>query len=382
MGTLKINPALIHEVRKHGQFDASGCFNCGSCTVTCSLSDDLAPFPRRVIRYVHYGLKEPLITSLEPWLCYYCGDCARTCPRQAEPAESMMTLRRYLTSQYDWTGIASRLYTSAGWRIGANLAAGFMVVLLILFYHLYFEGLAMSDFISMPMGMGHMFEIIIYFTVLVFSIPAVLLITNAFQMYRSTMGSGDIEIPLSFYAGELKTLFLHVFTQKRFGGCEDKTRWIKHLLLFSGFVLISMLTIFFLRWFQTDGIYPVYHPQRWLGYIAAAALIYGSVEILTGRIRRREQMHRFSDLNDWILPVMILLTATSGITIHISRYLEFSLTAHFMYVVHMAVVTPMLVIEIPFGKLSHILYRPLAIYFKAVKEKAIKQQMTGETKPS
>lgn len=380
MNSIKIDPFLMHDVRKYGKFDASGCFNCGSCTIMCSLSEDLASFPRKLIRYVHYGLKEPLNNSLEPWLCYYCGDCAKTCPRQAEPAEAMMTLRRYLTSRYDWTGLASKLYTSAGWRIGANLIVGLLVILLALFYHLYPAKLGVSDFVTTPMGMEHMFNIIIYFTISVFLIPAVLLITNAFTMHRSTMRSGDIKIPISAYLGELKTLFLHGFTQKKLGDCKQKTRWIKHLVLFSGFVLISILVIFFLKWFQTDKIYPVTHPQRWLGYLSAAALIYGSIEILIGRLRKREQIHRISDLSDWMLPVMILLTSISGIAVHIFRYLGFPLTAHFAYFIHMVIVTPMLVIEIPFGKLAHMLYRPLAIYFQAVKEKAFTLQMAEERK--
>jgi len=92
-------------------------------------------------------------------------------------------------------------------------------------------------------------------------------------------------------------------------------------------------------------------------------------------------MHRFSDPGDWMLPLMILLTSLSGIAVHICRYMEFPLAAHYSYLIHMVIVTPLLVIEIPFGKLSHILYRPLAIYFQAVKEKALKQQIPGEEIP-
>lgn len=385
MNSTKIEPSLIRDVRKYGKFDVSGCFNCGSCTLTCSLSDDHASFPRRVIRQVHFGMKEPLENSLEPWLCYYCGDCAKACPRQAEPAEAMMTLRRYLTTLYDRTGLASKLYASTGWRIGANLAAGFLVILLALFYHLHFAKLNLTDFAAMPMGMEHMFNIIIYFTVAVYLIPAVLLFMNALTMHRLTMQNGNMKIPSSLYFSEVKTLFLHGVTQKRFTDCADKaskTRRTKHLVLFSGFILISLLVVFFLKWFQTDKIYPFYHPQRWLGYLAAAALIYGSFEILTGRIGKREQMHRFSDPGDWMLPLMILLTSLSGIAVHICRYMEFPLAAHYSYLIHMVIVTPLLVIEIPFGKLSHILYRPLAIYFQAVKEKALKQQIPGEEIPS
>jgi ferredoxin len=58
------------------------------------------------------GLKDKLAGYLDPWLCYYCGECSKTCPRDANPGELMMTLRRYLTSVYDWTGFSGRLYKS------------------------------------------------------------------------------------------------------------------------------------------------------------------------------------------------------------------------------------------------------------------------------
>jgi len=52
------------------------------------------------------GLKKKVVTNVDPWLCYYCGDCTTTCPRDANPGEFMMSMRRYLTSVYDWTGLS------------------------------------------------------------------------------------------------------------------------------------------------------------------------------------------------------------------------------------------------------------------------------------
>jgi len=43
-----------------------------------------------------------------------------------------------------------------------------------------------------------------------------------------------------------------------------------------------------------------------------------------------------------------------------------------MYVIHLAIAVPMLVIEVPFGKWSHLFYRPLAIFLTTAKEKALK----------
>jgi len=125
------DPQLLSDIRKYGKFDANACLNCGGCTITCGLSSDKTIVsPRIAIEYARTGLKKRLLTSLDPWLCYYCGDCSKSCPRQAEPGETMMTLRRYLTANYDWTGLAKKLYTSKAWEFAAIfLLAG--IVLLV-----------------------------------------------------------------------------------------------------------------------------------------------------------------------------------------------------------------------------------------------------------
>jgi ferredoxin len=378
MTTIKSDPTLLAEVRKYGDFDTNACYQCGSCTVICDLASDSASFPRRTLRYILFGLKKLLLGSLDPWLCYFCGDCSTTCPRETEPGEAMMTLRRYLTAQYDWTGISSKIFRSKAWHIGALFLVGAFVLLLVGLYHIYTVGLAFPDFASEPMGLEHMFDKITIFTLSVFFIPLFFLISNAFRMYWFTMKKDKkVKIPFFLYLTEAKTLILHAVTQKRFRDCPDKKRWIKHLLLVAGCALMVLIKIFFLKWFQTDSIYPIYHPQRLLGYLAAGALLFATGEILIGRIKKREQIHKFSDLADWTLPVLLLLTALSGIAIHIFRYFGLELATHYAYALHLVVVVPMLVVEIPFGKFSHIVYRPLAVYFQAVKEKALQQQVPG-----
>ncbi|MBU0558493.1 MAG: 4Fe-4S dicluster domain-containing protein [Bacteroidetes bacterium] len=375
----RTDPSLLSEVRKYGRFDTNACLQCGSCTVSCDLTNNTDSFPRKTLRYTLIGLREQLKSRLEPWLCYYCGDCSTTCPRQTEPGEAMMTLRRYLTAQYDWTGLSAKIYKSKFWEIGSLLFFGIIVLLLVVYYHLFYAELEYEVFISEPMPMEHMFGLIGTFTTVVFLIPLFFLLINSLRMYWLTMRSGDnLKIPFHLYYTEAKTFLLHAITQKRFRDCAVRNRWIKHLILAAGCGLMVFIKFFFLEWFQTDSIYPVYHPQRWLGYFAAGALIYTTVEILISRIKKREEIHKFSNANDLIFPIMLLLTAVSGLAVHIFRYLGLELTTHFTYAIHLAIAVPMLIIEIPFGKWSHMIYRPLAIYFKAVKEKALQVEINKE----
>ena len=370
-------PGLLQEVRRYGRFDVSACLNCGSCTIVCNLSNGTASFPRRPIRRALLGLKSSLLASLEPWLCHDCGDCSTACPRQAEPRESMMTLQRYLAAQYDFTGLASKIFTSRAGEIVANTLVGLLVFALALVYHLYFEEMEVADLISIAIGMEHMFPTIVYFTIVVFLIPLFILKVNAYRMYRFTMaGNRELRIPLRLYLAEAKTMILHMLSHRNIRKCLEqihKKRWTKHWLLGLAVTLKCVIVLFFLSWFQTDSIYPIYHPQRWVGYLITAALIVVPVDIIISRVKKREQMHKFSEPSDLIFPIMLLLVAVSGIAVHIFRYLEFSLTAHFAYAVHLAIAVPLVIVELPFGKWSHAIYRPLALYFQAVKERALRE---------
>ena len=65
-----------------------------------------------MIRYALLGLEKRILAAPEPWLCYYCGECSETCPRQAEPAALMMALRRFATRRYSLGRVADAIYSS------------------------------------------------------------------------------------------------------------------------------------------------------------------------------------------------------------------------------------------------------------------------------
>jgi hypothetical protein len=287
----------------------------------------------------------------------------------------MMTLRRYLAAQYDITGLSSKIFRSKKWELIGICLTALLVLIPVVLYHLYYVQLSASDFVSTEMGMEHMFDTIVYFTLVVFLIPLFIMISNAVRMHRFTMQrNGRLKIPLRFYLIEAQTIVLHMVSHKNIRKCVEaiqKKRWTEHWLLGFGFALMSVILVFFLKWFQTDSIHPIYHPQRWLGYLATVALIVGPVDMMVGRIKKRGEMYKFSELSDFMLPIMLLLVAVSGIAVHVLRYLEFSLACHYAYALHLAIAVPLLVIELPFGKLSHVVYRPLAIYFQSVRERAL-----------
>jgi quinone-modifying oxidoreductase subunit QmoC len=200
------------------------------------------------------------------------------------------------------------------------------------------------------------------------------LFSSALNMARHVMepATRDAKIPLSVYLQERKILVLHFITQKRWRDCggEDHSRWLKHLLLVSGYVTMLTLVVVFLWWFQTDNLYPIYHPQRWLGYYATVVLIYASTEALIGRWRRREQLHKYSHPTDWLFPAFILVGSVTGILVHIFRYIGWPWPTYIIYTIHIMAMIAMLDTEVGIGKWTHLIFRPLAMYLEAVKQRA------------
>jgi quinone-modifying oxidoreductase subunit QmoC len=383
----RVDPGLARELEDYGAVGIESCFNCGNCTAVCPLTDDRHAFPRDVVRMAQLGLREQLKASLDPWLCYYCGDCSVTCPRQAEPAETLMSVRRWLTAQFDWTGLATKFYTSKTWELGSMGVVGLLVALAFVLYH----GPVLSDSVALnafaPAHFIHIADWVMAIGLLVF------VAGNVLRMHQSVMKSDDgRRPPLSLYLSEAWRLAYHFATQPRFATCGDdeqdpslrgqkRLNWISHLLLVSGYVIMLVMVLFFLPWFQTDEIYPITNPQRWLGYYATAVLLFGGGYALWSRLKKSGQLHRFSHPSDWVFPVLLVLVATTGILVHIFRYSGEPMLTYVTYVVHLALAAPMLILEVPFGKWSHLYYRPLAIYFDKVKERAMAVGQLPEQAP-
>jgi Fe-S oxidoreductase len=359
----RVDSELYREVAKFGAKDMEICMQCGICTASCPLSSGSNTFPRKIYRYLQLGLKDKLLKSSEPWLCYYCGDCNTDCPRGAEPAETMMATRRWLTAQYDWTGLARRFYLSEAWEIGALIAVALGIIVLFFFGH----GPIITDRVSV-----NSFAPVLWIEIGDLAMAAILstfLLSNAFRMYRFIMS--DIKVPFWLYVTEAKAFVIHFMTQKRWRECgQDRSRWLKHFILVTGYLTMMMLVIVFIRWFQVDD--SSWHFTSIFGYYATGVLLAVTVEMFRSRRTKEESIHRYSEFSDWLFLILLFFTALTGIIMHAFRLAGWPMGTYVMYVIHLAVAVPMLIIEVPFGKWSHLMYRPLAIFLATVKEKAIK----------
>ncbi len=382
--SLKVNPDIMELMGEYGADSASSCFNCGNCTAVCSLSTEDIPFPRKVIRYLQLGLTDKLVQSPEPWLCYYCGDCSDTCPRDADPGAVMMGLRRYTTSLYDITGISKLFYTSKVFEIASILFIAFLVGLGFYFFH----GPMVTDRVALNVFAPNTTIEILDLIMLV--VLSAFLLSNAFRLARGVMGQPGqyvkgykgqqspfiliFGVPVSFYYKELKEFILHFITQKQFNSCREKQQkilWINHLLIMTGYSTIFILVVIGLRWFQRDEILSILNPIRFLGYYATFAILYGTTYAMAGRLRKSVRPYMKTHSTDWAFLILLWLTTFTGILIHFTRLLEMPLTTYYLYVIHLMIAVPMLVIEVPFAKWTHQLYRPLVLYLMKVKQRAL-----------
>lgn len=381
----RINTDFKQTLKPFGKGDWNECYHCGNCTAICPLSKDGFLFPRKDIRAIQMGLNKKLDSSLEPWLCYYCGECSETCPRDANPGELMMTLRRYLTSRYDWTGLSKKFYTNHIWEY-AVLGILFLVIVALFLVFLPLRpdaslmvnesGGVMINSLVDGISAEKFVNIIEYGDWTMAAIIALLLISNVMVMfYKTILSDREIQIPFYAYFTEAWQLIWNFSTQARFSKCDDKNYWIGHLLLMTGYTIMFALVVVFLPVFQIEAVEPWWHWQRLLGYYATFGILFFLGIVVVKRWQKKEEKMKYSHPSDWIFIVMLALTTISGILVHIFRIEGLVAATYYMYVFHLAVLVPMLMVEVPFSKWSHLAYRPFAIYFARLKTAAAKEHL-------
>ncbi|RPJ77755.1 MAG: 4Fe-4S dicluster domain-containing protein, partial [Acidobacteria bacterium] len=370
----RVNPELAADLTRFQEagVNLNKCFNCGTCTAVCAHAEGGQAFPRKIIRYAQLGLDARLQESPEPWLCYYCGNCSETCPREANPAELMMAARRWLTSRYDWTGLSRRLYLSTAWEVGLLAVVSFAVLAFFLVPGWFgvpfgFSNIGSEGAAHVRLDLFAPKEVIHYADWVLAAGLGLLLGINALRMIVFVRrGQRSVRIPFKAWFTQLPQLFIHGATQRRWLDCRTKVRnrWLLHLMLVTGYATMFLLVVLFLPAFQRDGA--EFHYSAIFGYYATFALLAATVLFARDRIRKEAEIAKFSHVTDWMFLALLFLTALSGIVLHVARLLDLPSTTYVLYVVHLMIAVPMLVIEVPFGKWLHLVFRPVSEYLVAV----------------
>jgi quinone-modifying oxidoreductase subunit QmoC len=346
----KVDLKFGKKLKKFGAIDFNACYNCGTCTAVCALSDEKDSFPREMVRFSVTGLSEDVKGSLKPWLCYYCGECTTYCPQEAKPGELMMSLRRYATSRYDWTGLSGLLYK--------NLLAYIIAFLLVIAGVI---GAYMSDTFTTEewFHYGHYFEM--------FAIVGVFLLIltpNIFRMWLYSVQSKKKGFKLKHYFSAFGELLVHMFTQKRTLKCDDDAKnkiwWFEHFILVFGYLALLFTTVV-LDWFATEVPFIIY-----MGYVFSGIIFIVTFDFVIRRIRKRSEKSTFSHPSDWFFVIWLFLMGVSAFAVRLLVDTGLVLDNFWVYLFHIIILVQWALIIVPFGKWTHFLYRSFAMYFDKV----------------
>ncbi len=343
----KIDRKFSKELKKYGAFDFTSCYNCGNCTAVCSLASKEEAFPRELVRLSALGIKEEIESSLKPWSCYYCGECSTFCPQSADPGDLMMSLRRWLTARYDWTGLSGLLYRSVPVLVGAMLL---MVAAVILFAN--YKQFNVKEI----MHFGHLFEM--YAIAAVF---LVILLPNIIRMWYFTVVRPGKNPPYVKYVKSAGELFVHMFTQKRALGCDNnQRRWFEHFILVIGYLTLLMMTVL-LDWMGTENKFVIVS-----GYLVSAIVFIVTADFVKDRIKAKKEISRHSRPSDWLFVIWLFLMGFTAFTVRLLVDLDLIGNNLWIYLIHLTVLFQWALIIVPFGKWTHFMYRSFSMYFLAL----------------
>jgi hypothetical protein len=288
----------------------------------------------------------------------------------------MMSLRRWLISRYDFTGIARRFFKSRITEIIAIIIIALLTGTFLLIYG--FSGGSINiydgDSAFLPSTFIHKFDLSVG------AILALFLVINAIRMWYLVMIKGSpFNVPWWLYIKQIYQLPWHFFTQKRYSECEKKLEhaiympWIIHLGLMLGYVTMLILVMVYIEQLQTG-------PEiRWqvhiFGYLASIGLIVGTIYFIRSRFKKHYIQYKKSHGTDWVFVILLFIIVVTGIAQHIFHRTGLLQLANITYVIHLMSVVPWL-LRMPFSKWAHLIYRPLAMYFAEIRREALTRQVS------
>jgi quinone-modifying oxidoreductase, subunit QmoC len=379
-----IDAGLLTDVQRFGAADVSACFSCGVCTATCPLAENDAAFPRRLIRYAEVGMRESLLSSKELWTCYHCGECSDTCPTEADPAGFMAAARRWAIASYDRTQIARTIYTRP--LLGASLA-----ILVALFFALFMlaqagpqSGASLALFQFIPEELIHLTGLAVMAIVFVAGLAGVATMVGHVARAEQ-VGWRDLIASRQALGRSVRALWfalgLETLGQRRFRVEGDEVqravpwyrrRWLLHALTMWGFLGLLAATMLdyglaIVGIKATGTPVPIWHPIRLLGTLAGIALLYGTSWLIVDRLTHADRSSTDSQPSDWLFLALLWTTGVTGFLIELALYLPQPPSwGYWIFLVHVAIAME-LVLLAPFMKFAHAAYRPVALFFLALR---------------
>ena len=89
-----INKDFVQKIKELSGQDVRLCFQCGTCTGSCPMSEYMEFSPRKVMHLAQLGMGDRLVNLNTYWACASCHTCSVRCPRGIDIARVMEALRQ------------------------------------------------------------------------------------------------------------------------------------------------------------------------------------------------------------------------------------------------------------------------------------------------
>jgi len=304
-----------------------------------------------------WGLKERLIGNVDVWLCHQCGDCSSYCPREVKPADVIAAIRQKTYMHYARPRFLGKLMSKPSW-LPLALLIPVAVIMVIL---------SLAGTFRIPDGPVDYSEFFPHawlnstftgITLLFYGLAAWRLGQFWKDMQRITPKSGMSDrIKLRIYP-----VLSEILSHSSFSGCgSQRVRKIAHMLVFFGFGLLILVTIYAIVASITHNYpLPFRNPFKIAGNVASL-MIYGGLGIMMFQRIFNRNVFGKSGYSDWLLLVAIGLLTLSGTLVELARFGNWSIAYH-LYFLHLVAVW-FVIMYLPYTKLGHIFFRTTALLY-------------------
>lgn len=367
-----INPDLkfIKEIIASGGGSLKRCYQCATCSVKCSLSQDKDPFPRKEMIKAQWGMKEELLASPDIWLCHQCNDCTTYCPRGAKPSDVLSTIRRLAIVHYGFPGFLARWVNQPK----------FLPLLILIPILLLGLALLVRDPISNSLGIEKQLSgKIVYASTTMFPhwllntfflsfcvLTFIAVIVGAIRFWRAMKAADGNRPPAKGLMPSIVSTLKKIMTHDNFASCTtEHSRYLSHMWVFFGFIALSIVTIWVITisvnpLLRKEFIYPFnfWNPLKIIANLGGVALIAGCVLMIWNRL----EQDRTSTYFDWVFILTLLAAGVTGFITEVLHYARVNDLRYPVYFAHLVFVF-MLLTYLPYSKFSHLIYRTAALVY-------------------
>ena len=391
---IKPDEKFIRDVISRGGDSAKKCFQCGTCSVTCDLSyaRERAGFPRKLMLWAQWGLKDRVLRDPGIWLCHQCNDCSANCPRGANPGDVLAAMRSLAVEHFSAPSFVSRLFSDPrGLPVVFGITTAIMLVLVAVLQGFDFpEGeIEYARFISHT-AIYIVAPALVAYAVLVAGVG----LLRYWRVLQKTPHEALVAVPEATapepepgdaepaeppdgpgamaasasetsLASSLTSTSTDIALHSSFRQCQtDKPRLWGHLAVFYGtpFLLLATSLAAIYSFTGAEVQRPASDPAKILGNLGAILIFAGIVVFAFNRVRAKKGSWGLGSYTDWLLLGIILLLVVTGALLEVARYADAASLAYSLYLVHLIFVFVAFAYA-PHGKFAHVFYRAAALAF-------------------